>query len=421
MYSRIKMLFDQYKTIAKNSFYLMIVNGIMLLLPFIAMPYIIRVCGVENFGRIVFAQSVIVYFYILINFGLNTFTIREVAQNSSSVEKISRIAGTYISLRLILGIAGFIILSVITSCIPFLQQFTVLLFYCFIYTLAENLTMSVFFQGMEKMHNIALFQTVFIVFYIVSLMSFVRNEDDYELVVLLQATGMLIFALLSIVWLRIKYKITLQTPSIKNIWSMVKGSVPFTISLIVGIINENIAKIFCGISLGMHDLAVLDVAQKIITAALLPVNIVDQAIYPHNAKKQDRAFASKQFYCFTGLGIVCTLLLLAGTPFAVRFFGQGKLSDAVLIIYLLSIKVPIESLAYYGGAPTLVAFGYTKTYTLSFLYGVLAVIVIYPILYFTGNITLKTVVLVMISSSALVAFYRLYYCRKFKLLFNRNK
>ena len=38
-------------------------------MPFIALPYIIKTVGVTNYGSIVFAQAIISYFQIFINWG----------------------------------------------------------------------------------------------------------------------------------------------------------------------------------------------------------------------------------------------------------------------------------------------------------------------------------------------------------------
>ncbi|MBR2358209.1 MAG: oligosaccharide flippase family protein, partial [Lentisphaeria bacterium] len=106
MFFSLKDLFEQYKTIIKNSFFLSIVYGIRLLLPFIAMPYIIRVCGAENYGKIILAQTVACYFSAFVNWGLPTILPKEIADNVHSVKKLSAITTAATLLKLLFALAG---------------------------------------------------------------------------------------------------------------------------------------------------------------------------------------------------------------------------------------------------------------------------------------------------------------------------
>ena len=126
----LKKILTQYGNIIKNSFFLTVVDGIKLLLPFVAMPYIIQVCGVENYGKIIFVQSVIAYFTIVVNFGLNIYTVREVAHNTSVPSTISSLVNSFITLRLLLISAGFVVLLLMEVFIPFMQQFKVVQMQC---------------------------------------------------------------------------------------------------------------------------------------------------------------------------------------------------------------------------------------------------------------------------------------------------
>ena len=43
-----------YKTVLKNTFYLSILEAVHVLIPFVALPYIIKTVGAENYGKVVF-------------------------------------------------------------------------------------------------------------------------------------------------------------------------------------------------------------------------------------------------------------------------------------------------------------------------------------------------------------------------------
>ena len=417
MMTFLKSILQQYKNIVCNSFFLSIVDGVRLLLPFVAMPYIIRVCGVENYGKIIFAQTVMTYFYIVVNFGLHIFSVREVAGNVHNPAMLSKIASNLIALRLLLTALSFIALIIMIAAIPFMQQFRVLLLLAFISVLAEAFNMTPFFQGLEKMHNIAILQFAAALFYLSTLCIFVRNTADYPLVVLLQSSGLLVSAILGVGLLCVKCKIRLQLPQWHDLKNMLAGSAPFAVSRISTIINNNISRLFAGISLGMHELALVDLAQKISDTALIPAGIVDQAIYPHNAKKQDRAFATRTFYLIIIFGAISAAVMIAGAPLAVNFLGSGKLNDAVPLIYWLGIKVFFSTPGWYMGTSVLVAFGYARQFNMYAIYSTAINLSIYTILFLCNKLTLNAVIAIMIFESIFAIIYEMYYCRKYNLLY----
>lgn len=67
------------KTVLANFSYLSILQVFTILFPLLTYPYLLRVIGLELYGVIVFAQSIIIYISLVINFGFNMSSAKEVA------------------------------------------------------------------------------------------------------------------------------------------------------------------------------------------------------------------------------------------------------------------------------------------------------------------------------------------------------
>ena len=99
---KIKKSLDSYKVIFQNTFYLSIIEAIRLIMPFIALPYIITTIGATNYGIIIFSQTIVSYFSIVINWGLDVTSVREVSLNRGSLKKMSLIVSTVFTIKFIL-------------------------------------------------------------------------------------------------------------------------------------------------------------------------------------------------------------------------------------------------------------------------------------------------------------------------------
>ncbi len=412
MFISVNNLLHQYNNIIKNSFYLSIVYGIRLLLPFIAMPYIIRVCGAENYGKIILAQTVAVYFAAFVNLGLPTAMPKEIVSNMHSLVQLSDLTSAFIAIRIALAGLGACILVVMINFSTLLQNISILLAYAYIMVIAEALSLLSIYQGLEKMQNITIINIVAVIFYAATLFTLVKNESDYKLIPLLQSLGMLLSAFIGLVILHFKYNIKIKIPSYLTISHLVKKSIIFALANISSTVNSNISRLFTGISLGSYDLALLDVAQKIYEAAAVPVTIVEQAIFPHNARKKDHAIARQLFWIMFVFSCICAVLLLIGTPVAVNFFGAGKLNAAIPLCYWLSIKVVLTGLNYYTGAPLLVAFGHPKPYNTSIIFSTVVILILSIVFYFMDIFSLPVFIVLLILGDLITFFIRFYYCKK---------
>ena len=105
--------FKRYNTIIKNTGYLSVLEIFKLIMPFIALPYIIRVIGAENYGLIAFVQTVISYFSMFVNFGLDISAVRNVALARNDEDKLSEVVSSVLCLKCIFIFISFLFLCIL--------------------------------------------------------------------------------------------------------------------------------------------------------------------------------------------------------------------------------------------------------------------------------------------------------------------
>lgn len=405
------------RNILSSTFYLGIIEFVKLLLPFVALPYIYSTVGIDKYGLILFVQSIVAYFSILIGFGFDISAVRSVAIYRDDKKELGRIVFAVLGVKLILLLISLVLLTIIVFSFDFFRVNAILYYFVFLSCISDLLFPVWFFQGIEKMKIITLVQFSSVLFYVVTIFLFVNTQSDYIYVPLLQSCGLVLSGLLGFFLLIWKEKLPFSVPTRVELVDTFKDSLPFFASRFSVVINTNIAKTLSGLFLGYHETAVFDTAQKISNAAMIPLYVINRAIFPHNANKQDRRFATKALFAVSMITIVVAVADFIFSPLAVRLIGggDGRLLDSVFISRILCLWVLISGISIYEGSSVLVAFGHVKPFNYSVLLSTVALLLLYGLFYLTNNFTLISFAFALIFSESFIAIYRLYFCFKFKL------
>ena len=414
-FSDIKSVIRNNKTIAQNTGYLTIIELVHLLLPFVALPYVLRTIGTERYGMVAFAQTIVSYFTIVINYGLDVYAVKEVAVNRDNKEKLNDIVSTVISVKLILFFLSFCVFLTGFVLVPFMSQHKFLMF-CVLGPWFKEILLSVwFFQGIEKMKYVTIVNCMSLLFYTITVFIFVRQESDYETVALLQSTGGVLAGIVAFYCLIHIEKVSLHFPKIKMIKTVFKESFSFWLSRVSSVFNTNLAKTVSGLFLSMESVAAFDVAQKVINAVLIPTRMLNKAAYPNIARSQNRKFATKFLFVVSLIAFSLSALIYLMAPFIIEFFSGSCMQEAVVILRILCIYAFSTSIVICIGGCMLVSFGYPKPFNQSVIISTFFLCFIYFLLYIFQVQASSAFAWALVLTDLFVLTYRTYYCRKYRL------
>lgn len=413
------MLFDRIrnnKTILKNTGYLSIIEIIRLAMPFIALPYIIQTVGAENYGLAVFAQTIISYFSIFINWGLDISAVKDVSINRDNPNELNRIVSSVLGIKLVLFLFSFIALLVCIHFVPFMSNHKTLFIFAFLTCLSEILFPVWFYQGIEKMKYLTLIRTTSILFYTTSIFIFIHKKEDYERIVLLQSLGNIIAGCLSIYLLFVVNRVKLVFPSLFSLKMIFMESFPFFMSRLSVMFNNTMAKTVSGIFFTMEAVAAFDLAQKIATVALVPMQMLNQAVYPHIAKTLNKKFVLKFLYTNVSLSFIVAAFVFIIAPLAIHVFAKEQLGEAVTLLRILTLWIFFGGVTTYIGAPVLVSFGYPKPFNRSVVLSTITLFILYFICYLLGSLSIYMFSYILVISELVILIYRIFYCYKLKII-----
>lgn len=175
-------------SIQKNFFYNVVLSLSQLIVPLFTFPYVARILGPGELGKVNYADSFAGYFILIAALGIPIYGVREIARASKlDVEKTF---SELFSLHLILIVAALLVYFVTISMIPSLSKYNVFLYYGGLMVFSTAFICEWYFQGLGKFKFIAI-RTVLNRFFFFAILFFVvktKNDSIFYFILIVLST-----------------------------------------------------------------------------------------------------------------------------------------------------------------------------------------------------------------------------------------
>lgn len=346
---------------------------------------------------IVFAQAIIIYVSLIINFGFNMSGARYVAVYKEDKNKLSQIVSSIYLCKFILWFICFILYLLIINISPFFKDHYWVYAFSFLLTFNELLLPIWFFQGIEKMKYITIVNLSARLLFVVAIFLFVHKREDYPLAPLLNGIGAILAGCLSLYIVLGKEKITLSMVPVRELRSAYKESFPLFISSLSTQIYVNVNKLVIGSFLGMSEVSIYDMADKVLLLMKLPVSMMAQAVFPKISRERNIRFINWVMFLVAGVVSLAYVALFIGSGWIVYLFVGEYIEEASRVMRLLGVSAILVSFNGFLGGNRLVPLGYSSVYMrvmvgncLFFLSGI-------TLLWLTKNINMYTVTIMAVA------------------------
>ena len=140
--------------LVKNFGYLSLLEAATHLFPFITLPYLGRVIGVNGFGILAIGTSAVAYFRSLTNYGFEYSAVRDIARYRNNVADASRIISLTYCSKAFLMLISLLVVSLCCCTIPFFKDNALVICCTFLLIPGNVINTDWIFQGYEDMHYI---------------------------------------------------------------------------------------------------------------------------------------------------------------------------------------------------------------------------------------------------------------------------
>jgi O-antigen/teichoic acid export membrane protein len=167
------------KGLVKNVFSLGVVQVANYVFPFITVPIVSRIIGPDKFGVINFAAAFMTYFTLLINFGFDLSATRAIAANRHNLEERNRIFNQVVLAKIILFSISVILFTICLFTVPQLRDEKAVAIFSFLLCMSWVITPNWFYQGMQELSRVAIFNLATKIIFTVLILLIVREKSDY--------------------------------------------------------------------------------------------------------------------------------------------------------------------------------------------------------------------------------------------------
>ncbi|MCY7007863.1 flippase [Fusobacterium simiae] len=334
-------------------------------------PYITRVLGPENLGKIEYVNSIIAYFMLFTVLGIPSYGIRETAKYRDSKKKLTRVVVELLIIIFITTIIGYVVLFAFIYFNKNFFDIRDILLVMSINIICNNIGFEWFYQGIENQLYITKRFILIRVLTLITLFLFVKSKNDYLiyafiLVMMQSGSNILNFINLRkyINLKKIKFSDMEIQKHIKPILIIFSATVATTIYLqLDSVMIGNVSKEAVGIYIVPNRL--IRMMLVVITAlgsVLLPriTNCLKNKDYKNYNICMNN---SLNYIFFISIPIAVSTFLLADNIINVMAGSQFK--ESVLTMKILSPILFTIGIAYFLGFQLLYPLGLEKYYTYS--------------------------------------------------------
>lgn len=351
------------KRLAGNIFSLSILQGVNYILPIITFPYQVRVLGAEKYGLLAFASATISYFQILVNYGFSLTAPREIAMHREDKDKLSEIVSSVLQIELALFLFSALLLVLFVSFVGRLRQNAIIYYITFGTVFGQILFPVWFFQGMERMKYITIFNIIARTIFTALIFIVVKHETDYYKVPLLNTFGALIAGVSSLYVIRKSFEIKLKWQKKNILFLYAKESFSIFISSFAVNIYTRSTTFILGIFTNNIIVGYYAAADKIIQIVRQLLMPIFQSIYPYitnkiNKERNNGILIIRRIAKYLGFAtFLLSLIVLVGAPYMIHVLFGDQYRQSIILLQIMAFIPFITTIGNILGMQTMLPLG----------------------------------------------------------------
>lgn len=395
-------------SLVENTIMLYILQFANMFVGLITVPYQTRILGKEIYGKLGVANSIMMYFQLLMDFGFILSAVAKISKHRDEPQIVSKVFSCVTCAKLLFfGVSLTVVGAFILPGLPD-NLMRLMYFFCLLNVATNSLLPDYMYRGLEKMSVITVRTVMIKIFFAIMIFLFLKDREQYYMVPMFLAIGNL-GAIVFVYWhLFRKVGVRFCRVTVMDVFLEIRDSFWFFISKIASTVYSSANTILLGYMDPTGALAGIysAPADKIITPARNMLAPLSDSLYPHMIKHKNFKLIRKALLLLMPVILLgCGVVFIFAEPICTVFFGQEFRDSAWALRALLPVVV-FTLPNYILGFPTLGAMGLAKYANLSTVFCTVIHLINLSIAYFTGCLNMLTLCLLTSLTEFLVLAFR---------------
>ncbi len=356
---------------------LAVVQASNYILPLVSVPYLARILGVENFGKVIFAQAFMMYFILLVEYGFSWSGTRKVAASRNDRRQLGKIFINVFCSQWLLVIFSAFTCSGLVFLFDNLRVDAHFYALAFLSVFGSALFPLWFFQGIEKMRMAALFQFFGKFFGLILLFLVVKNSSDVEWAIFSSSISTVLVGIFSLIFIFRGDFFYFCKPSLYSVVKELKeGWVLFTSRVYISS-YAILMPLALGWMMGPVALACYNVADKLRSGAQSLINPITQAFFPRisflmeNNKDAILPLLRKSAIGIFFVSLVASFLLYFFAEDLIKIIAGSGYEQAVVVLQWMSPIPLFVGVSNLLGVQVMIPLGMGREFNRSFMFAAL--------------------------------------------------
>ncbi|MCR5050213.1 MAG: oligosaccharide flippase family protein [Paludibacteraceae bacterium] len=325
--------------VAENYVFMTLLQVLNICFYLVIYPYLIRVVGAESYGLYAYAEALVAIFVTFVSFGFDLPATKQIAEEADSHTAKEQILSEVTMAKLVLEMVAILVFAILLLLSPIMRAHKLLFGIAFLQTIGNIFFPQWYFQGVQRMRAVTYVQAGCKLLSLPFIFLCIHSPEDTWLYMLIVTLTNLLGA--TIAWLIIRYRdgLHMRLVCVSQLKAVLRKSLPFFLSNAGSIIKEQGLVLIIGRYLGMEDVAIYDLANKIIIIPRTIFSKLNDAIYPKMMTQMNVNLRRKIVWGEVLLGVVTILAVAALGYWVVLLLGGRAMIAAYPISVILSVTV----------------------------------------------------------------------------------
>ena len=339
MREKIRNIWQNNSKVAENYVFMTILQVLNVCFYLLIYPFLIRVLGTESYGLYAFALAIVTLFVYFVSFGFDLPAAKRIAENAENKEVKSQVLSEVTTTKIGLELIASLCFVALLLWAPKMSSHKVVFAILFAQTINNIFFPQWYFQGIQRMRVVTYIQVTFKVISLPFIFWLLHRPEDVWIYALIVSACSVLGSFVAWGIIRIKEGLCFRLVSVSTSIGMIRETMPFFLTNATSVIKEQGLVLIIGQFLGMSDVAIYDLANKIIIIPRTILSKLNDALFPKMMAQPSTSGRKKVLLGEVAIGLGSIVMVAALGYWAVLFLGGKAMIASYPISIILSVTI----------------------------------------------------------------------------------